>query len=135
MRKAKLGQQGIEREVERIKTLIADFVADLIPSQPTALYDSGWVLSTAGVHTFTHNLGALPTLWSLLAADDASGTDPTPMIVGSIIDGANQYGFREEGMSTTQFNVLLRGNGYAYNGSKWYQRGTDHIRFLIWATE
>lgn len=104
-------------------------------SNPSPLYDSGWVLSAVGVHTFTHNLSKLPTLWSLMAADDGSGTDPTPMVQGRSEPGGNLYGYFEQGMSTTQFKVNLEANGYAYNGAKWYVGGTDYIRLLVWAAE
>ena len=101
----------------------------------TPLYDSGWLLSGATTHTFTHNLGVLPLLYSLLAADDANGTNPTPMLAGRFDSGATYYGAYENGMSITQFSIRLMPDGYAYNGSAWYQRGTDYIRLLIWATE
>lgn len=101
-------------------------------SNPIPLYDSGWVLSAAGVHTFTHNLTQLPTLWSLMAADDASGTTPTPMLRGT---HDATHGFGEGAMSTTTFTVGLSVDGYAHNGTKWYVRGTDYIRLLIWTAE
>lgn len=126
MRKARLGLQNIEREAERLKTLL--------PLRP--LYDSGWVLSTAGVHTFTHNLGKLPLLWSLLAADDASGTNPTIFSGGAYPVGANWYGFYEWDLSTTTFVVVLHPSmAYSNSAAKWYISGTDYVRLLIWAVE
>lgn len=127
MRTSRLGKTSIGYDAERLRTLL--------PLR--LLYDSGWELSAAGgSHTFTHNLGKLPLLWSILAADDSSGTDPVPCLMGQTNDGAWQ-GIRENNpVTTTTFNVYLHagaGRGYAYNGTKWYVRGTDYIRLLIWA--
>lgn len=108
-----------------------------VERNPKPLYDSGWVLSAAGTHTFTHSLSKVPLLVSLMAADDASGTNPVIMMVGLFVSGANTYGFREDACTTTQLSVVLYQDGYAYTGAgaKWYQRGIDYIRLLAWATE
>lgn len=126
MRKARLGLQNIEREAERLKTLL--------PLRP--LYDSGWVLSAAGgTQTFTHNLGHLPLLWSLMAAKDANGADPVPMLVGRFSSAGVWLGFEESDLSTTQFVISIFSGGYALHNVTWYQRGTHYIRLLIWAVE
>lgn len=129
MRKAKLGIDNIERDVERIRTLLAG-------KSMAPLYDSGWELSAAGGHTFTHNLGALPALVSLMAADDSSGTNPVLMLMGRNEVGVNLYGFRETILTTTQMGVYLQASGYAYSASagKYYIVGTDYVRLLVWAT-
>ena len=100
------------------------------------LYDSGWVLSAVGgTHTFTHNLGKLPTQISLMAADDSSGTNPVIMVQGR--DSIPGYGCREHDLTATKVEVYLDISGYAYSGAaaKWYIRGTDYIRLLMWAID
>lgn len=123
----------LKAETRQLREKIASSWEQAMTRFGDPLYDSGWVLSAAGVHTFTHNLGELPTAITLMAADDGSGTNPVIMLMGR--DGT--YGFVEDDVTTTQLKVNLGADGYAYSSAaaKWYVRGTDYIRLLIWAID
>ncbi len=103
------------------------------------LYDSGWVLSAdSDYHTWNHNVGRFPYIATVLVADDHLGTDPVFQgLLGfgwleEVTSGRDYYGLICTRATSSQFQVFQGENGIAYNGSKWYQRGVDYIRLVIW---
>jgi len=101
-------------------------------SGPTPLYDSGWVLTTSGTQTFTHDLHERPTLWGLYAADDGDGMAPANALLYERMGASDKYGGIVGLLGCTEVQVAWQEDGIAWSTtqSKWYQRGTDYARLV-----
>ena len=103
---------------------------------PEPLYDSGWVRTTSGYQSFSHDLQAFPTLWTLTVADDYTG-DGAAGSPNAFVTTSGYYGHLVVNILQMDLEVLWLedGIGYSKHMDKWYQRGTDYARLRIFALD
>lgn len=103
------------------------------------LYDSGWVLAAGGGwQTFSHNLGAFPTNVAIFAADNAFGDYPTLVLPSrKAYTAGDVWGGNVYDVYCSSLRTYWQPDGIAYHQgqNKWYQRGTDYVRVLVFSAD